>query len=232
MIPPARDICGQKATLKDLFRKSSHRAIDVATDVPTQIDKQMKRPATVIVVLIILLVIIGFERIGNGFYFLISDDRVARAPRVDGAAHFEDTKSKKSSGEEQNSSGFDARPEDQGQADPNLSAGKDAGGSQGIKVSITGEISPMHFIRASLIFGSTKPSKEQIHRLHEAVNAVGESLRPGAVIFDADGISHTMASVFLFVREEFDLTAQVKAIYDALDPASNSPPAVAAKAER
>jgi hypothetical protein len=183
---------------------------------------QMKKRATIIVVLIILLTIIGFERIRRGFHFLISDDRVARTRRADEITNSRDTKLKESSIEEQDSSRIASHFQDRRYDDTITTASiTNRGGSQSVQVSIAGEISPMHFIRASFILGSTAPSKEQIDRLREAVDAVGEALRPGAIIFDADGFSTSEVPVLLFARGEFDLTAQVKLIYDTLGKASH-----------
>ena len=184
----------------------------------------MKRPAIIIVVLILLLAIIGFERIGKGFRFVISDDRVARARQADVATNSEDAKSKESSIPERDTSRTASRSQDQDQADTVTTPPiEDLNGPQSVDVRITGEISPIHFVRAAFIVGSTEPSKEQIDRLSKAVNAVAEALRPGAIIFDADGLSKSGAPALLFARDEFDLTDQVKEIYDTMDESSNHP---------
>ena len=165
----------------------------------------MKIPATIIVALIILMAIIGFERIGKGFRFLISDDRVARARRADETTTFRDTKLEESSIGEQDSTHIASRAQDRHQEDTITTEPiNDRSGSLPVGVAITGEISPMHFIRASSIVGSSAPTKEQTDRLREAVNAVGEALHPSGIIFDADGFSTSEAPVLLFARDEFD----------------------------
>lgn len=184
----------------------------------------MKKSATIILVLIALMAIIGFERIGKAFHFLVSDDRVARARQGAEAENFEDTNSKESRIEEQNSSPIALRSQGRGQADTITTTPiQDRSGEQSLEVSITGEISPVHFVRAAFVVGSTKPSKEQLDRLRNAVDAVAEALRPGAMILDADGLSPSGASVLLYTRDGFDLTTQVKSIYDTLEKASNHP---------
>ena len=171
------------------------------------------------------MAIIGFERIGEGFRFLTSDDRVARAQRNDKTTNSRDTKLEDSSIEEQDSSHIASRAQDRHQEDTITAEPiNDRSGSLPVGVAITGEISPMHFIRASSIVGSSAPTKEQTDRLREAVNAVGEALNPGGIIFDADGFSTSEAPVLLFARDKFNLTAQVKAVYDTLAKTSDLPP--------
>lgn len=60
-------------------------------------------------------------------------------------------------------------------------------------------------------------TNEEISRLRLAVDTVAEMLRPSAVIFDADGFSTSEAPVLLFARDEFNLTDQVKLVYDGLE---------------
>jgi hypothetical protein len=191
----------------------------------TLLVEEMKKPFVIIAILIALVALVGYERIGRGFRFLISDDRVARAPHVEQAASSQVNKSKESSGEGRKPSQVAPRSKNQGRADTIvIQPIGDRCGPVSVGVRITGEISPMHFIRAPIIVGSSEPSKEQIDRLHEAVHVVAGSLRPGAVIFEADGFSNSEMPILLFARDEFDLTAQVKSVYDTLRTDSDHMP--------
>ena len=109
--PPRRQLVVDASTETGPF-PPHHRGLRI-----TLFDKEMKRPATIIVVLILLLAIIGFERIGRGLHLLISDDRVARARQADEATISEDTNLKESSFREQGISPIATRSQDQGQAD-------------------------------------------------------------------------------------------------------------------
>jgi hypothetical protein len=184
----------------------------------------MKKLAIILAVLIVLVTLIGFERIGRGLRFLVSDERVAKARENGQAAKTEATKAKAPSTGESQSFRTDPRFDDHGSGDTISSAPIDEHSSpQSVAVRIIGEISPMHFIRASTIIGHSEPTKEQIDRLREALAVIGDALRPSAVIFDADGFSTSEAPVLLYVRNEFDLTDQVKAVYDQLEKSSNHP---------
>lgn len=184
----------------------------------------MKKPVTIILVLIALMAIIGIEQFGKRFHFLVSDDRSARTRQADETVSSEDIKVKEFSVPEHDFPRLAARSRDRDRADTIKKAPiADFTGSRPVAVSITGEISPMHFIRASFIVGSKEPSKEQIDWLHEAVDEVAKALRPGAIIFDADGLSTSQAPFLVFARDEFDLTSQVKSIYDTLEKTSNRP---------
>ena len=192
----------------------------------------MKRPAIIIIVLIIMMAIIGFERIEKGLHFLISDDRAARRSNQPAeVANSVDPKSRQSRTEEQNSSLHAFPSQDSDQAEITTTAsGKGREGSQTLEVSVTGEISPMHFIRGSFIIDSEKPSDEQIDRLREAVDTIAGALQPGAVIFDADAVSTSKSPVLLFAKDGIDLTTQVKSIYDALETSSIPTPKKAEQA--
>lgn len=175
----------------------------------------MKRSAVIIVVLIALMAIIGVDRISQGFRFLVSDDRLASSREARPALKSEGSPSESLSAHDPQAS-RDSSHTEHSDSSPNVTgATNEHSGSQVIAVSVTGERSPLHFIRASTIFGTSEPTKEQIIRLRDAVAVVGEGLRPSAVIFDADGLSTSQAPVILFVRDAFDLTVQVKSIYDA-----------------
>ena len=86
-----------------------------------------------------------------------------------------------------------------------------------VAVRVGGEVSPIHFVRPSAIFGDMEPSKEQIARLKWAAGVVGDGLRPGAVIINLDGEGISGAPVLLDARVEFDVTAGVRAVYDSLE---------------
>ncbi len=90
-------------------------------------------------------------------------------------------------------------------------------GGSSVAVRVGGEVSPIHFVRASVVFGETEPSKEQIARLKRAADVVGEGLRPGAVIINLDGEGISGAPVLLDARVEFDVTAVVREVYDRLE---------------
>ena len=178
----------------------------------------MKRPTIVIIALIISAAIIGFERIRERMHFLISDDRISRARPADDSAYPKRADLTAAAREDPRHSLISDPPKVQGQArrtntDPE--SGRIA--SDTGKVSITGAISPMHFIRASAITGSTEPTNEEITRLRLSVDKVAEALRPSAVVFDEDGFSTSEVPVLLFARDEFNLTDQVKAVYDSLE---------------
>ena len=186
--------------------------------------REMKRPVVIIVALLALAVIIGIDRIGHGFGFLISDERHPKSRDALPAASPERTSAESNYTAENQTSRDSTRSTNRDIGTPNHSGAKtDHNDSPQIAVSITGEISPVHFIRASAIFGTEAPMENQIARLREAVALVGDRLSPSAVIFDSDAISPSKAPVIPFVREALDLTSQVKLVYDTLDKPSNLP---------
>jgi len=123
-----------------------------------------------------------------------------------------------SSGQAMGSSRRVSRPGAGGSAEGtgNGVRGGQLGGSS-VAVRVGGEVSPIHFVRASVVFGETEPSKEQIARLKRAAGIVGDGLRPGAVIINLDGEGISGAPVLLDARVEFDVTAVVREVYDRLE---------------
>jgi len=180
----------------------------------------MKRLIAIIVVLLILTAIIGFERIGRGLQFLISDDRTARERTAGETVNLPEGKTRESPRDGQSFSRGVSRPSVPGQGNTDAMRFERAGDAPAIELSIAGGIFPLHFIRASSIVGSTEPSEEQIDRLQQSVAVVAEGLHPGVIVFDADAISTSEAPVLLFARDEFDLTPTVKLVYDTFEKES------------
>lgn len=194
-------------------------------------DTEMKRPAIIVAILIALVSLIGFERIRQGLRFLVFDDRAA-GPRWRGQASGSEVSTIKTSGPEGSVSvDLASRSGHRSSADATIATSTDGRNDlNSVAVRIAGEVSPMHFIRASTIFGNSEPSKEQIDRLRKAVAVIGDALRPSAVIFDADGDSTSETPVIVFARDEFDLTTQVKEVYDSLGQTSHHPAQADSKA--
>lgn len=177
---------------------------------------RMKRLVAIAAVLFVLVSLIGFERMRRAWRFVIFDDRVAgvreggEAGRLEGATM--------SSGGRMRSSLMDSGAGGRGSVEGMANS---VGGGQvegrSVAVRVGGEVSPIHFVRASAIFGDLEPSKEQIARLKWAAGVVGDGLRPGAVIINLDGEGISGAPVLLDARVEFDVTAGVRAVYDSLE---------------
>lgn len=184
----------------------------------------MKRLAIIIVVLIVLISFIGFERIGRGLRLLVPVDQTAGARENGPASSAEVIRTTTSVAGGLRSSNTDSRSDDRDSTDV-ISAVpiNDKCASRSLAVRITDEIAAMYFIKASTIIGHSEPKKEEVDRLREALAVIGDALRPSAVIFDAESFSTSETPVLLFARDEFDLTTQVKAIYDQLEKISNHP---------
>lgn len=179
----------------------------------------MKRPIAIIVALIILTAIIGFERFGAGLQPLLPDDRTTRERRAGETKDHPSTTTKESDRGRQGLSGSDSHPSEQPHAGT-AALLTNPSENEAIEWSINGEISPVHFIRASSIVGTDEPSEEQIDRLHQAVDIMAGALHPGIIIFDADAISTSDIPVLLFAREQLDLTSHVKPVYEILEKKS------------
>lgn len=193
-------------------------------------DKEMKRPIAILIALLILVAIIGHERIGSGLHFLISDDRTAGQPAIDGSTSPQERESRNAGPDEHerlDSLSGDPRSSEPDADDTSASRFNGSGDGSVVEMPITGEISPLHFIRSSSIVDSSEPSGDQIDRLKQSVALAAEGLRPGAIIFDADAISSSQAAVLPYARDEFDLTTHVKDIYDALENESQPLPKTA-----
>jgi hypothetical protein len=176
----------------------------------------MKRLVAIAAVLFVLVSLIGLEGMRRGWRFVIFDDRVAGIREGGEVAGLEGATM--SSEQAMGSSRRASRPGAGGSAKGtgNGVRGGPLGGSS-VAVRVGGEVSPIHFVRASVVFGETEPSKEQIARLKRAAGIVGDGLRPGAVIINLDGEGISGAPVLLDARVEFDVTAVVREVYDRLE---------------
>jgi hypothetical protein len=163
-----------------------------------------------------LISLIGLEGMRRGWRFVIFDDRVAGIREGGEVAGLEGATM--SSEQAMGSSRRASRPGAGGSAKGtgNGVRGGPLGGSS-VAVRVGGEVSPIHFVRASVVFGETEPSKEQIARLKRAAGIVGDGLQPGAVILNLDGEGISGAPVLLDARVEFDVTAVVREVYDRLE---------------
>jgi hypothetical protein len=176
----------------------------------------MKRLVAIAAVLFVLVSLIGLEGMRRGWRFVIFDDRVAGIREGGEVAGLEGATM--SSGQVMGSSRRVSRAGTGGSAEGpgNGVRGGQLGGSS-VAVRVGGEVSPIHFVRASVVFGETEPSKEQIARLKRAAGIVGDGLQPGAVILNLDGEGISGAPVLLDARVEFDVTAVVREVYDRLE---------------
>jgi hypothetical protein len=176
----------------------------------------MKRLVAIAAVLFVLVSLIGLEGMRRGWRFVIFDDRVAGIREGGEVAGLEGATM--SSEQAMGSSRRASRPGAGGSAKGtgNGVRGGPLGGSS-VAVRVGGEVSPIHFVRASVVFGETEPSKEQIARLKRAAGIVGDGLQPGAVILNLDGEGISGAPVLLDARVEFDVTAVVREVYDRLE---------------
>jgi hypothetical protein len=181
----------------------------------------MKKLIAIVIALIILAMIIGFERIGRGLQFLISDNRtdrvgISEARTEEGLNDLRDDRLPRVWQVRQDAH-FPARPSQS----PNIVTEQaarsdyDLGGAP-IAINVTGDLSPMHYIRSSEIIGSSEITAAEIERLRRATNILGDGLDPHALIFDADALSTSEAPFILYARDGFDLTEQAKLIYDRL----------------
>ncbi len=181
----------------------------------------MKKPVTIVAFFLVLLAVIGFERIGRKMRILISDDRTARERGVSEppGSSFADTLHANqrgnhgSTGDSRLANSFKQRDLD-GNSIGSARLTETPGLTE-LNLSVTGEISPVHVIRSSEILASTEPSEEEIALLRRSVDAIADGLNPGAIILDADAIGTRGNRGLLYAREGLDLTAQMKAVYDA-----------------
>jgi hypothetical protein len=176
----------------------------------------MKKLSVIAAVLFVLISLIGLEGMRRGWRFVVFDDRVAGILEGGEAVGLEGATM--SSGQAMGSSRRVSRLGAGGSAEGtgNGVMGGQLGGSS-VAVRVGGEVSPIHFVRASVVFGETEPSKEQIARLKRAAGIVGDGLQPGAVIINLDGEGISGAPVLLDARVEFDVTAVVREVYDRLE---------------
>jgi hypothetical protein len=178
----------------------------------------MKKPITIVLTLIILAMIIGFEHIGRGLDFLISDSRKerTRASQI----------TLGDSEEKPLSRPLDDRPESlpnpanssepPGLVTEQASRGENNFGGRSLAINVTADLSPLHFIRSAAITRTSTISEIERETLRQAVEIIGDGLNPRALIFDADALTTSEAPFILFGRDGFDLTPQVKIIYERL----------------
>lgn len=196
----------------------------------------MKKPITVVVALIILTMMIGFERIGRGLQFLISESRTERARSSEVSTEekigdpLDDPSPRVRQGRQDthrpawSSKSPDEVPEQAARSAYDL-------GRAPVAIDVTGELSSMHYIQSSQITGSSEISIAEVERLRRAVDILGDGLNPRALIFDADALSTSEAPFILFARDGFDLTEQAKSVYERL-LAEDEPPTEAANVEQ
>jgi hypothetical protein len=183
----------------------------------------MKKRIAIVIVLIILTMIIGFERIGRGLQFLISDNRTKQVNASEVSTEHGNRDSRADSWPrvrlEREDSHFPALPSKSSDLAPHqeqVAWSDDDQRGVPVAIDVAGDLSPMHFIRSSAITGSFKHSSIEVERLRRALSILGEGLNPKALIFDADALSLSQAPVILFAREGLDLTEQAKSIYERL----------------
>ncbi|MDB4673396.1 hypothetical protein OAF27_01150 [Verrucomicrobiales bacterium] len=179
----------------------------------------MKKRIAIVAAMIVLIMVIGFERIEKGIQFMISDNRTEREitsveSTEDASGDSWDTSFTQSS---KNGKGFQPSHSRSTEPSKEMGTGSDyIPGAPPVAVNITGDLSPLHFISASLVTGSPENSASELERLRLTVEILGDGLDSSVVILDADVLSTTEAPFILFARDSFDLTAQAKLIYDRL----------------
>jgi hypothetical protein len=89
-------------------------------------------------------------------------------------------------------------------------------GGHSLAINVTGDRSPLNYIRSSAITGSSENSEIELERLRQAVKILGDGLNPSALIFDSDALTTSEAPFILFARDGFDLSDQAKLIYERL----------------
>ena len=180
----------------------------------------MKKLLAIVAVLMLLVALVGVDKIGDMLRMLIRDDRDPRATRSEEIAH-EPSEPKSSRNDLTGARTIDTKVESESfhgdRTGTVVGNGSVAGGASGlIELSITGDVSPFHFIRSSEVLGTTEPTEQQRELLQTATEAVLAPLDPGVLIFDADVTSQFGAPVLVFAREELELTRHVKAVYETL----------------
>ncbi|MEM9478061.1 MAG: hypothetical protein AAGA58_00210 [Verrucomicrobiota bacterium] len=172
----------------------------------------MKRASAIILVLLFLTAIIGFERFREGLQFLISDHPT---PRQTQNIESMDLPGPKPRGDEWAPHGSLASATQGPNADLSTQP-NDPDNSSNIAQNFTVELSHLHFIRSTQITGTSESSEMEIEWLREAVTTVSDGLRHRPMVFDADAITTSEAPVLLFAKPEFDLTNEVRVVYEAL----------------
>jgi len=195
----------------------------------------MKKPIAIGIALIILTMIIGFERIERGFHFLISDNRTerARVSEMTLGDSRDNPPSRPRDDRPDSAPNHSSSSMPQGLVMDQASQGEKNLGGHSLAINVTGDRSPLHYIKSSAITGSSENSEIELERLRQAVKILGDGLNPSALIFDSDALTTSEAPFILFARDGFDLTVQAKLIYERLQAeAANKTPARTANVEQ
>jgi hypothetical protein len=179
------------------------------------------RKYAAIAILLLAAAIIGYEQIKRGSRLIVSDQRTPHDGQPGRTAETQsvipEAQPMMTQQVHENPHAKSGRLDDTEEA---FTAIDSTQRSNPVEVSVTGRISPLHFIRSSAIFGNEKPTKDQLERLKAAVATAGDALRPGVLIFDADACTTSHIPALIYVREDFDMTGPVKEIYLTLEKES------------